>query len=55
VFVVSCIASTRFTSTLLSVNTLATIKNSNRKENDGKKIKRKTKTNDAGLDDGGRI
>ena len=30
-------------------------KNGNRRENARKKIKRKTKTNDAGLDDGGRI
>ena len=29
-----------------------TIKNGNGRENDRKKIKRKTKTNDAGLDDG---
>src|SRR6218665_1590400 len=32
-----------------------TVKNGNRRENARKKIKRKTKTNDAGLDDGGRI
>src|SRR6218665_2942935 len=32
-----------------------TVKNGNRGENARKKIKRKTKTNDAGLDDGGRI
>src|SRR6218665_3421568 len=31
------------------------VKNGNRRENARKKIKRKTKTNDAGLDDGGRI
>ena len=32
-----------------------TVKNGNRRENARKRIKRKTKTNDAGLDDGGRI
>src|SRR6218665_837123 len=32
-----------------------TVKNGDRRENARKKIKRKTKTNDAGLDDGGRI
>src|SRR6218665_1348612 len=32
-----------------------TVKNGNRRENARKKIKRKTKTNDAGLDDGGKI
>src|SRR6218665_1081661 len=32
-----------------------TVKNGSRRENSRKMIKRKTKTNDAGLDDGGRI
>ena len=31
------------------------VENGNRRVNAWKKIKRKTKTNDAGLDDGGRI
>jgi len=34
---------------------MITVKNGNRRKNARKKIKRKTKTNESGLDDGGKI